>query len=279
MVIIKEESKKSKKGIYDKRNKINDLTGKEWLKLTKSVWISKRCAADKDAFEHPAPFLIEDIRKLVQFFTKSDDLVADIFMGSGTSIIAACLEGRFGLGIDLNSKYCALARRRLKKLKIKKDRYQIIKGDSLTVLKKIGTVDYCVTSPPYHNILKNKGKGVRHDGSQRRQGVEFYSSQKNDVGNQKTYLSYLMSIKEIMTLVHRKLKEKKYCSIIISDFTVNKKEKNVHGDVVTLMQEIGFEFSGATILVQDSKILYPFGYPYAYKINHHHQYILNFRKV
>ena len=200
-------------------------------------------------------------------------------MGSGTAIIAACLEGRFGLGIDLNSKYCALARRRLKKLKIKKDRYQIIKGDSITVLKKIGTVDYCVTSPPYHNILKNKGKGVRHDGSQRRQGVEFYSSQKNDVGNQKTYLSYLMSIKEIMTLVHRKLKEKKYCSIIISDFTVNKKEKNVHGDVVTLMQKIGFEFSGATILVQDSKILYPFGYPYAYKINHHHQYILNFRKI
>lgn len=279
MVIIKEEPKKSEKGIYDKRNKINDLTGKEWLKLTKSVWISKRCAADKDAFEHPAPFLIEDIRKLVRFFTKSDDLVADIFMGSGTAIIAACLEGRFGLGIDLNSKYCALTRRRLKKLKIKKGRCQIIKGDSLTILKKIGTVDYCVTSPPYHNILKNKGKGVRHDGSQRRQGVEFYSSQKNDVGNQKTYLSYLMSIREIMTLVHRKLKEKKYCSIIISDFTVNKKEKNVHGDVVTLMQEIGFEFSGATILVQDSKILYPFGYPYAYKINHHHQYILNFRKV
>ena len=200
-------------------------------------------------------------------------------MGSGTAIIAACLDGRFGLGIDLNSKYCALARRRLKKLKIKKDRYQIIKGDSITVLKKIGAVDYCVTSPPYHNILKNKGEGVRHDGSQRRQGVEFYSSQKNDVGNQKTYLSYLMSIKEIMTLVHRKLKEKKYCSIIISDFTVNKKEKNVHGDVVTLMQKIGFEFSGATILVQDSKILYPFGYPYAYKINHHHQYILNFRKI
>jgi DNA modification methylase len=279
LVIIKEEPKKSEKGIYDKRNKINDLTGKEWLKLTKSVWISKRCAADKDAFEHPAPFLIEDIRKLVRFFTKSDDLVADIFMGSGTAIIAACLEGRFGLGIDLNSKYCALTRRRLKKLKIKKGRCQIIKGDSLTILKKIGTVDYCVTSPPYHNILKNKGKGVRHDGSQRRQGVEFYSSQKNDVGNQKTYLSYLMSIREIMTLVHRKLKEKKYCSIIISDFTVNKKEKNVHGDVVTLMQEIGFEFSGATILVQDSKILYPFGYPYAYKINHHHQYILNFRKV
>jgi hypothetical protein len=100
LVIIKEESKKSKKGIYDKRNKINDLTGKEWLKLTKSVWISKRCAADKDAFEHPAPFLIEDIRKLVQFFTNLTTWLL-IFYGKRTAIIAACLEDRFGLGIDL----------------------------------------------------------------------------------------------------------------------------------------------------------------------------------
>ena len=146
-------------------------------------------------------------------------------------------------------------------------------------LKKIKSIDYCVTSPPYHNILKNKGDGVRHDGSQKRQGVEFYSENENDVGNQKTYQGFLKSVEKIMALVYKKLKDKKYCSIIISDFTVNKKERNVHGDVITLMQKIGFEFSGTIILVQDSKPLYPFGYPYSYVINHHHQYILNFRKI
>ncbi len=277
--VLKKKETKNEEGIYDKRNKINNLTGKEWLKLTKSVWTSKRSAIDKDAFEHPAPFLLEDVRKLVRFFTKSDDTVADIFMGSGTSVIAACLEGRFGLGIDLNRKYCSLARRRLKKLKIAKTKFEIIQGDALEKLKKIKSIDYCVTSPPYHNILQNKGEGVRHDGSQKRQGVEFYSEKTNDVGNQKTYQGFLKAVEKIMSLVHKKLKDKKYCSIIISDFTVNKKEKNVHGDIIVLMQKIGFEFSGTTILVQDSKPLYPFGYPYAYKINHHHQYILNFRKV
>ena len=50
-------------------------------------------------------------------------------------------------------------------------------------------------------------------------------------------------------------------------------------NVIRLMQKIGFEFSGSVVLAQNSKPLYPFGYPYAYKINHHHQYILNFRKV
>ena len=55
--------KGEEKGIYDTRNKLNDLTGKEWLKLTKSIWKSERCADDKIAFEHPAPFLINDISK------------------------------------------------------------------------------------------------------------------------------------------------------------------------------------------------------------------------
>lgn len=75
------------------------------------------------------------------------------------------------------------------------------------------------------------------------------------------------------------LNNKKYCSIVISDFTVDKKEICVQGDIVRLMQEIGFEFVGTIALLQNNKPLYPFGYPYAYKINHHHQNIINFRKV
>ena len=71
---------------------------------------------------------------------------------------------------------------------------------------------------------------------------------------------------------------KTYTSIIISDFTVNKKEKNVQGDVVNLMIKLGFDFVGTTILLQETKPLYPFGYPYSYVINHHHQNIINFRK-
>lgn len=42
-------------GKYDKRNQLNDLTGKEWLLLTKSFWISEKCADDRAALEHPAP--------------------------------------------------------------------------------------------------------------------------------------------------------------------------------------------------------------------------------
>ena len=265
-------------GIYDSRNRVNDLTGKDWLQLSKSVWTSERCAEDKEAFKHPAPFLIEDIRKLIRLFTKKENLVLDPFMGSGTTLIASSLEGRHSIGIDLNKKYCNLAKSRLKKLKL--NSYKIESGNSLKIIPKLRkNVDYCVTSPPYHNILRNKGGGIRADGSQKRQGVEYYSEDPKDVGNQKDYKSFLKIFEEIMSKVYTKLNKGKYCSIIISDFTVNKKETNAHGDVINLMQNIGFEFCGNVILAQNSKPLYPFGYPYAYKINHHHQYILNFRKI
>ncbi len=272
-----------KKPKYDKRNTLNDLTGREWLLLTKSIWISEKCVDDKFAFQHPAPFLINDIRKLIRFFTKKNMVVLDPFCGSGTTLVASAREGRKGIGIDLSKKYCQMSKKRLKELRLEKNQ-QIICGDSLEKISQIkGKIDYCVTSPPYHNILRHNGGGLRdakdkdvRNGS--RLGVEFYSNDKRDLGNQAQYKDFLRMLKDVMAEVYKKLRDKKYCSIIISDFTVNKKETNASGDVIRLMQDIGFSFEGQVVLVQDNKPLYPFGYPFAYKMNHHHQYILNFRK-
>lgn len=270
---------------YDERNKLNDLTGKEWLKCTKSFYLSEKCADDKDAFEHPAPFLIKDIEKMISVFTKKNMLVLDPFMGSGTTAIASFNLGRKSIGIDLSEDYHNLALTRFEKKGMVEDlNYKYIVGDSLVEIENIPEVDYILTSPPYHNILKNDSKGLRKDSSVKgyrsgsRQGVEYYSDLANDLGNQNTYEEFLILFQKIMQKAYQKLKNKKYCSIIISDFTVDKKEICVQSDVVRIMEEIGFSFVGTIILLQDNKPLYPFGYPYAFKINHMHQNIINFRK-
>jgi site-specific DNA-methyltransferase (adenine-specific) len=41
------------------------------------------------------------------------DVVLDPFNGSGTTIIAAVNNNRKGLGIDVDKKYCELARKRI----------------------------------------------------------------------------------------------------------------------------------------------------------------------
>ena len=314
--------------IYDTRNKLNDLTGKEWLQRTKSVWTSERCVEDRAAFAHPAPFLIKDIRRLITMFTKKGMLVLDPFAGSGTTLMAAAMDKRNAIGIDLSSEYLALAVSRLKdylsgeesmlfnpedlgdglakyipdiQLDAEAEKewnsflmnatnnhivlqsqngicQALLEGNSKLLIRDITEIDYCVTSPPYHNILRNKGEGVRHDGSQTRQGVEYYSEYPDDLGNQESYQNYLNLLRDIFVEVYKKLRNNKYCTIIISDFTVDKRETNAHGDVINIISDIGFVFMGATILVQDSKVLYPFGYPYQFRINHVHQYLLNFLK-
>lgn len=273
-------------GKYDKRNKLNDLTGKEWLKLTKSFLLSEKCADDKDAFAHPAPFLIKDIEKMISFFTKKDMVVLDPFMGSGTTAIAAYNLGRKSIGIDLNKNYRKLAFERFKKKQMQEKRdFEYIVGDSLKELPKLNKVDYIITSPPYHNILQNKSSGLRKDNTYKgyrsgsRIGVEYYSDMANDMGNQKSYSGFLSLLKKFLKECHNKLTMGKYCSLIISDFTVGKKEVCVQGDIVKLMEDIGFKFVGTIVLLQNNKPLYPFGYPFAFKINHMHQNIVNFKKV
>lgn len=272
-------------GKFDSRNQLNDLTGKEWIKLTKSFLFSEKCADDKAAFEHPAPFLIKDIEKMISFFTKKGMTVLDPFMGSGTTAIAAYNLGRKSVGVDLSESYMSLALKRFNAKGMTDDDYIYILGDSLKVVKEIGPVDYVITSPPYHNILKNKSQGLRSDKSEKgyrngsRHGVEYYSDKENDLGNQETYETFIKMLKKVMQNCYDILKPKKYCTIVISDFTVNKKEVCVQADIVNMMAAIGFEFVGTTVLLQDNKPLYPFGYPYSYKINHMHQNIINFKKV
>jgi len=285
--MIAEENVIEEKGKYDKRNKLNDLTGKEWLKLTKSFWISEKCKDDKIALNHPAPFLIKDTKKLISMYTKKGMKVFDPFLGSGTTIAAAVSENRIGYGIDLNSQYIELCKRRFYELKLKEEMCHAILGDSTKKISEFEDefFDYIVTSPPYHNILKNKASGIRSDNSDKgyrngaRQGIEYYSDDVNDLGNQESFDDFIKLLSKVMKGCYRKLKSNKYCTIVISDFTVNKKEICVQAYIVDMMEKIGFEFVGTTVLLQNNKPLYPFGYPFAYKINHHHQNMITFRKI
>lgn len=271
-------------GRYDPRNTLNDLTGKEWLLLTKSYWETEPSVLDKTAYSHPAPFMVKDIQKLISMFTKSGMTVLDPFVGSGTTLIACNESDRNGIGIDLNPEYEKLFNSRIseKSISIKTD-IQYVVGNSFEKMDELGEVDYIVTSPPYFNILRNDSKGTRNNSGKQyrmaaREGIEFYSDSKEDIGNYDEYEEFLKALKLILQKCFEHLKNKKYATIIMSDFTVNKKEQGVQGDIVSMMLDIGFEFCGTTVLLQPVKPLYPFGYPYAYKINHHHQNIMTFRK-
>lgn len=234
-------SDENKPGRYDARNTLNDLTGKDWLLLTRSFWESEGAPEDRHAYKHPAPFLVGDVQRLISLFTKKGMTVLDPFVGSGTTLIASQKLGRRSIGVDLNPNYRDLAQSRLGKFG---KACEYIVGDALGALGSIGQVDYIVTSPPYHNILKNDGKGLRHANGKAyrrgaRDGVENYSKHANDLGNFDRYGDFLSALSSIMAKAHDCLRPGKYCTVIISDFTVNKAEVCVLSDIVRLMLAIG----------------------------------------
>lgn len=62
---------------------------------------------------HPTEKAIEIITPLIRCFSKQGDLVCDPFSGSGSTSVAAALNGRDYLGIELDEKHCQTARARL----------------------------------------------------------------------------------------------------------------------------------------------------------------------
>jgi len=62
---------------------------------------------------HPTEKAVEIIAPLIRCFSKQGDLVCDPFSGSGSTSVAAALNGRDYLGIELDAKHVATARMRL----------------------------------------------------------------------------------------------------------------------------------------------------------------------
>ena len=63
--------------------------------------------------QHPTEKAVSVITPLIKAYSRPGDLVLDPFSGSGTTAVAAALSGRRYIGIELERRYCELARRRL----------------------------------------------------------------------------------------------------------------------------------------------------------------------
>jgi len=63
---------------------------------------------------HPAAMPVYPIQRLVDWFTESNHMILDPFMGSGTTLVAAKNLNRKSIGIEIEPKYCEIAVKRLK---------------------------------------------------------------------------------------------------------------------------------------------------------------------
>lgn len=75
---------------------------------------------------HPCQFPVALAQRLVRALTKRKGLVVDPFMGSGTTAVAAALEGRRFSGCDIEKNYFKIAKERVAQAKSRKIRFRPI---------------------------------------------------------------------------------------------------------------------------------------------------------
>ena len=92
----------------------SDIDKKDFMAWTSGVWTFN--GESKKKIGHPAPFPIELPRRCMKLFSFVNDVILDPFMGSGTTLIAAYLNKRQSIGVDIDKSYCDLAEQRIKKL-------------------------------------------------------------------------------------------------------------------------------------------------------------------
>jgi DNA modification methylase len=258
-------------------NDLNDLPAKEWVQQTKSVWYSRPGARDRLKKLHPATFAEKDIERLICVFTKKGGRVLDPFLGSGSTLLACAATGRTGVGIELSAHWAGIAGQRLSNIS-RGSEMDILTGDARDVLPDLEaeSFDLVVTSPPYFSILE---KARDHKSKAERKGLATkYGDDARDLGNLSSYAEFLVELTGIWKHCRRLLKPGKYICVVVTDFRDGPRYVLFHADVARTLEDAGFVQKGLVVLVQDNKALYPYGYPYSFVPNIHHQNVLVFRK-
>lgn len=278
----------------DPRNSLNDLNGSQWLPETKSFFYQKGLGSKHPHAQierqHPAPYSFQDVAHLITFFTKKGMRVLDPFGGVGSTAKACELEGRLCTSIELQPKWRDLAVQRLE-FEVGEgtsEKHDFILGDSREELQRFAnnTFDFMVTSPPYWSILNKKADHkVMRERVANNLATNYSENDENDLANIESYEKFLqILVDDIFMECARVLRPKKYMCLVVSDFRNKSEFISFHSDLIQAMNKKetsdGYRVTlqGVKVLLQNHKSLLPYGYPFAYVENIHHQYVLIFRK-
>jgi DNA modification methylase len=264
--------KKPKKPV-DPRNKLNDLTGAEWIQFTKSWFIEdgKSYEITKDIELHPASFPPSMIKSFINFFTKKDQWVLDPFLGTGSTLVACDETGRNGVGIELYPKYYQTAKKRTNQ--------RIELGSCIKIVEQLKEenlkFNLCITSPPYWNILK---KDKDYNQKKREElGLDLkYGDDENDFGLIDNYENFIDELVNLFVKISEIIHENGHIIIVIQNI---RELSRVIPAAFDLTRKLGekIPFQGEKIWLQNQKTLRPYGYPYAFVPNVHHHYCLIFK--
>ncbi|MDR2126932.1 MAG: DNA adenine methylase [Prevotellaceae bacterium] len=261
-------------------NKTNNLTGREWLQNSFSIWRELGKTEEEKKLKHPAIFTIKLVDKLIDTFCRPQkSLILDCFAGSGTTLLSGLRKDKDVVGFDLNESYKKLFLKRALEsynidVKDLESKYLIFDSRFLSQKLNAESVDLCITSPPYWDILNQKRTADYKNNVN-------YSESVDDLGNIDDYKRFLENLKLVFEEVYKVLKYKSYFIVNVMDLRKKDKFFSLHSDAADIAKQVGFSLED--IIIWDRQPEYnnmrPLGYPFKFIVNKIHEYLLIFRKL
>jgi len=254
------------------------LDGKTWLQYSISIWSDIRKTSNENGAGHPAIFPIMLPERLISIFSRENELILDPFAGSGSTLIAAKRLKRYSIGVELSDEFIEAYERREDNANLfDNDEYVpvLVKGDARNLPDWVQkeSIQLTVTSPPYWDILNQKRTADYKD-------VKNYGDSVADLGNIQSYSEFLSELKGVFAKVYDATANGGFCCIVIMDIRKKNKFYPLHVDTIDFMSQVGFILDDIIIWDrrQEYNNLRPLGYPYVFRVNKVHEFILVFKK-
>lgn len=201
---------------------------------TGSLWmINGRDRQNGHQLDYHGNCVPQILTQLLTRYTKQDEIILDLFLGSGTSAIEAVNLGRRAIGVELKPDMAAYVREKLEE-QGKAEQVHIINGDSSNAdwtgraikraLKGFDKehVDFLFLHPPYADIIR-------------------FSESENDLSNAATTEGFLDMFENVCRLGFEMLAPGRFAGLVIGD-------KYAAGELIPLgflcmerMNRVGFK--------------------------------------
>ena len=290
-------------------NTLNELPGEEWLYFTKSVWTTAYPSelGHERRKAHGANKPPRLMAKLIEFFTRSGELVLDPFAGVGGTLLGAAVARgpRRAIGLELDPRWARVYRETVEALSAERDGLgpapadlgpndpggergwdpsglDLREGDARELLRAIpdDSIDFVATDPPYNVQLPMTMAGgkLAEAHANRRTDYAMVSDLPGDLANLPDYASFLDTMEAIFGELRRVLRPGRYAALIVRDAYQDGRYLFTAADLAGRGDRAGLVPKGDIAWYQAGTRLRPYGYPRSFVPNIAHQHIVVLRK-
>ncbi|MHC3437501.1 DNA methyltransferase [Natrialbaceae archaeon A-gly3] len=284
------------RGIYDERNRVNDLTGKEWKYATKSVIAEGYPPAVQHDLrsEHGGQKPPRLCAEVIGRFSKAGDTVLDPFAGVGGTLLGASLcehEGtgrREAVGFERTRRWVEIYETVLKRENDERVErgdpplaaQEMRHGDCAELIEDVedGSVDLLLTDVPYWNM--DELEQTRNEAATRESSLGAFDDGGDEDGTEraKSKDEWLADMRVKFDRFADVVTSEGYVVIFIGDMYRGGSYEFLSADLARTLEALPDLTLKATLIWYDpTKDLHVYGYPFSFVPSMVHQNVLVFR--